>query len=300
MRISALTFSVLFFIASPALAQEGINDDWEGTFAGVVPVRAKIADTLRVKQYLMIWIRHDGARRTECRGSLEGEMTEGGIQLTNSPVTWACGSVKQGDTYTSFWESKDHWVLRGTGTDAIDIVFPRVGKKLFVDDLRPRAVQPPVAYGDSVVREVRALYARVNGFPCTHRPYGASEIRGMTICARGDTIGRIKEHETIEAFDREVELTYGRGGELRFAYVQYGMRNEAYRYYFARGRLVRGLVQKEGGENTLWEPSDVNWEGAEVEMLQLAKNCLALARGPFDAAKAEDQDLLDCTVLGER
>jgi hypothetical protein len=283
-------------LVANARAQEGIDYDHEGTFSGSMPPRSAVADTIHVSNYEMTWIRHGAKGRSECTTSVAGEYTEVGIQLTNAAVTWKCDKAAQVPTVVDFEYPKDRWVMRdAAGEKPFRAVFARVGKKVWAEDLLPRAAQPPAAVADSVVRAVRALYERVNGYPCVTTQYWNAPF---TICSRGGAIGRVRTEDKVEAFVRNIEYTYDSAGALRFVFEEtHSAERSTNRYYFAGGHLVRWLVANDTTTTTkFWNPSQSAWTNAENEMLGLAAKCLATARAPVDSASDGERNILDCEV----
>jgi len=289
---------ILAMFAAAAPAQEGINEDHEGTFSASVASRQAIADTIHVHEYLMTWVRHDARGRSECTADIAGEEeSEAGTQLTTDPVTWKCSAGAQEPTVVEFDYERDRWEMHHqAGSPPFRILFARVGKKVWAEDLLPRAVQPPAAVADSVVRAVRALYVHVNSYPCAGRyDYGT-----ITVCARGGTVGRVAFYDGAEAVSRRIEFTYDASGVLRFAYVQYrSPKEETFRLYFANDHLVHGLVSNETHTNAVWNPSQDEWSDTEQEMLQLGERCIALARTPYDSARDVGREVWRCEFRRE-
>jgi len=305
--MSSLTSPVTAFIVGSVLlpgpvtvsAQEGINNDWEGTFSAVMSERPRTADTIKVREYEMNWIQHNSPGRSVCTGSFAGREVETGTEFKTDPVEWTCSGGKEAPMLVDFDINGDFWSLTpGTGSPGRHIIFHRVGRKIWQEDLLPRAVQPPPAVADSVVRLVRALYERVNTYSCSNRTYAIPWP--FIVCARADTIGRVITEEHFEAFHRRLEFTYDAGGRLRFALERVLTEDRSYRYYFDNRALVRVLVQGDTLRNGIWNPSQAKWNSAEADMLGTAAKCLTVARMPFDSVAADTTRLDFCELTPDR
>jgi hypothetical protein len=268
-----LGLMILLLISHAAIAQEGIESDEEGTFSARVSGRS-IADTLHASGMNLVWTQHRGAVRTVC----DGDLNDIGHEVGWSPgfLSWRCTGAKQDSAFVEYDLASDVWKLGSN-------VFLRVGKKVWADDLLPRAVQPPKAYGDSVVLAVRQLYEWVNKVPCADSsPEG--DVRTFKVCSTGHTVWRILRSWGAEAYWVRDEFTFDSTGSLRFVYERSSSGTPRFpekpyrRYYFAGDRLVRITISDGTHGDTIWNASVRSWGDAEKRLLGESKDAMVDAR----------------------
>ncbi len=277
-------------LVSPGVAQDEYHEDWEGVFTARVNGKAAMADTIRVSKEEMSWIRYRAAQGTECAANFSGLIRE--AEIDSGTVSWRCTSSSPVNTWVEFDPDSDVWFMRAGGRAASPpTMFRRVGERWKYVDRGPRAVQPPAAVGDSVVRDIRALYGRVNVFPCVNRSREAPLPRNFVVCAQGDTVGRISVRYRFEYTGIAIEFTYDAKGAIRFVYEMHwrarrdsGSDSTHWRKYFADGRLIRELISEGSGKASPWDASVSAWARDESETLAVAAACLALAKVPAGGA----------------
>ena len=280
----------LLVIPRAAIAQEGIESDEEGTFSALVTGRP-VADTLHASGMSLVWTQHRGAARIVCDGDLNDIGHE--VGWSAGFLSWRCTGAKQDSAFVDYDLASDVWTLGSS-------LFHRVGKKVWADDLLPRAIQPPKAYGDSVVLDVRRLYNEVNAFTCVS--HGQEAVKNYVTCTRGNWIGRIYRHDHSEAYWAKDEFTYDSAGALRFAFEESSFGTERIpdkpyrRYYFAGEKLIRITISDGVHPDTIWNASVRSWNDAEVRLLRDAARCMKAARKPVKPDQT-DWERATCSVV---
>lgn len=284
---------LMWCAVSPALSQGIVERDEDGVFSAAVNSRRAIPDTILSVDEHMVWVQHRGARRIQCAADLPA--MEGAIG--SGVISWSCDADRQDSTYVEYEIGVDTWFLTiGPRANGTVVRFKRVGKKIFADDTLPRAVQPPRPFGDSVVLAVRRLYERVNTFPCVNHSDGRGFLdSSFVICARHDTIGRVRHKGQFETTGWDDEYTFDDAGHLRFAFVvEYSGQIQRRRYYFADGRLVRATYGNGTGTDSMWMPSATSWVDRDSVVQRRAADCLRLARIWVDSTSSPGQRYLRC------
>jgi hypothetical protein len=289
---AAMTSLLLSAGVAPSAAQFG---DFNGTFVVKSPAKGVIPDTVIGEGESVTWIRHEGSKRTKCVGDYGGLENEGGTGA--GEVAFTCDGAKtiqvyldpNGDDEGNYW-----WeFIVGDGAGEQRWRFDHPIRPVNPDDLKPRAKQPPAAYGDSVVLTVRALYDRINRFRCEPKPDEPGFWPMFQVCSQAGWTGRINMMVPFEATREHRSFTYDSTGALRFAFevldrpgFQSAQHFES-RYYFKAGHLVRATESRNGAPPKRWEPSQDGWREEEALQLKRAAACLA-ASGAILRANASD------------